>query len=239
MKDKDQIYQDPINNIARFAFDDKVAAVFPDMIQRSVPGYSTIITMTGVLAGRYAQDHTNCYDLGCSLGASTLAMAQHTADKQIQIIGIDNSSAMLERCHKNLAPFKHIQLHNDNIETSPIDNASVVVLNFSLQFIALEKRQALLQRIYDNMCSGGILILSEKISFADSHLQTLNTDLHHEFKKSNGYSDLEVSQKRSSLENVLITETLEQHQQRLQQVGFSTCDAWFQCFNFVSLVAIK
>jgi len=240
MTSKDNIYQYPLGEVGSFAFDEKVAAVFPDMIQRSVPGYSTIIAMTGVMAGRYAKPGSNCYDLGCSLGASTLSIAHNTADKpSITIVGVDNSSAMLARCEKNLAPFKNIQLCCESIEEAKIENASVVVLNFTLQFVDIAQRQVILQKIYDNMLSGGILVLSEKISFADTHLQALNTDLHHEFKKANGYSDLEISQKRSALENVLVPETLETHETRLKEVGFSSCDVWFQCFNFASLVAIK
>lgn len=239
MNSKDQIYLNPVDKIADFAFDDKVAAVFPDMIQRSVPGYSTIIGMTGVIAGRYATENSFCFDLGCSLGASTLAIAHNTADKNIQIIGVDNSAAMIERCAKNLAPFKHIQLRCENIEDTLISNASVVVMNFSLQFIVPDQRYSVLQNIFNNMLKGGILVLSEKIAFSDPHLQQLNTDLHYEFKKANGYSDLEISQKRAALENILISETLETHQSRLREIGFSSCDVWFQCFNFASLVAIK
>jgi tRNA (cmo5U34)-methyltransferase len=240
---KDKIYQRPLDKIADFAFDDKVAAVFPDMIQRSVPGYSTIIAMTGVLAGRYAKSNTHCYDLGCSLGASLLAMATHInkpdAKNNINIIGVDNSPAMLERCKILSQPFHNITLHCEDIKNTAINNASVVVMNFTLQFIASESRAQMLKKIYDGMHKGGILVLSEKIVFSDSHLNQLNIDMHHEFKKANGYSELEISQKRSALENVLIPETLETHHQRLKNIGFTHCDVWFQCFNFASLVAIK
>ncbi|MDB6062323.1 MAG: carboxy-S-adenosyl-L-methionine synthase CmoA [Verrucomicrobiaceae bacterium] len=239
---KDQIYAEPLNAISGFVFDERVVSVFPDMIQRSVPGYSTIIAMTGVLAERYAQPHTNCYDLGCSLGASTLSMRAQLDNRNSEIIGIDNSPAMIERCRALLAADSHITpvtLHVDDINTTPIENASVAVMNFTLQFIALEQREILLARIGANMHSGGVLVLSEKIRFDDAHLQELNTDLHHAFKRANGYSDLEIAQKRSALDNVLIPETLTAHRERLQRAGFSSVDVWFQCFNFASLVAIK
>ena len=240
---RDNIYQQPIDRIADFAFDEKVVAVFPDMIQRSVPGYNTIIAMTGVLAGRYAKADTNCYDLGCSLGASLHAMAtqinKSNDQHKIRIIGIDNSPAMIERCKKLSEPYNNVSLRCENITDSPIVNASVVVMNFTLQFISADQRTALLQKIYDGMQDGAVFVLSEKIVFSDAHLNQLNIELHHEFKKANGYSDLEISQKRSALENVLVPETLETHQQRLKQVGFKHCDVWFQCFNFASLVAIK
>ena len=240
MSKSDTIYARPQKALQRFAFDEQVVEVFPDMIQRSVPGYATIIAMTGVMAGRYAQPESNCYDLGCSLGASSLAMARETKGRNIQLIGVDNSSAMIERCREYCQQSNtDIHLRCESIQETEIRNASVVVLNFTLQFVPEAERNALCQRISDAMRPGGVLILSEKIRFADPHLQELNTDLHHAFKRANGYSEMEVAQKRSALENVLIPETLSQHQSRLKNCGFTSVDVWFQCFNFASMVAVK
>lgn len=239
---RDTLYANPLGQLERFSFDDAVVRVFPDMIRRSVPGYSTIIAMTGLLAGRYAQADSHCYDLGCSLGASTLAMRQQLEDKNCRIIAVDNSQAMLDRCASVIGSDVHrtpVELIDSDIRDIAISNASVVVLNFTLQFIAPTERQALLEKIVNGMLPGGILILSEKIIFDDPHLQELNTELHHEFKRANGYSDLEISQKRSALENYLQAESLNTHRQRLQDAGFSSIDVWFQCFNFASLVAIR
>ncbi len=239
---KDTLFASPLDAIAAFAFDERVVRVFPDMIQRSVPGYSTIIAMTGVLAERYAQPHSRCYDLGCSLGASTLAMRAQLEGRDCEIIAIDNSRAMIAHCRELIAADTHttpIELQLGDLVAAPISDASVVVLNFTLQFIAPAQRAALLTRIAAGMRAGGVLVLSEKICFDDPHLQQLNTDLHHAFKRANGYSELEVAQKRNSLENVLLPETLAVHRQRLQHAGFSSIDVWFQCFNFASLVAIK
>lgn len=242
MTNKDAIYSKPLDSIADFSFDDTVVKVFPDMIRRSVPGYSTIIAMTGVLAERYAQPNSHCYDLGSSLGASTLSMRQQLSDRQCEIIAVDNSHAMQQRCREIIAQDKGntpVHFIESDICNIAITNASCVVLNFTLQFIAQDEREALLQTIFNGMLEGGILILSEKIRFDDPHLQELNTELHHSFKKANGYSDLEISQKRSSLEKVLLPETIDSHQQRLAKVGFRSIDVWFQCFNFASLVAVK
>lgn len=239
---RDTIYASPLDAIAAFAFDERVVSVFPDMIQRSVPGYGTIIAMTGVLAERYAQPHSRCYDLGASLGASTLAMRAQLDGRGCTIVAVDNSPAMIERCRALIAADPHatpVELRLDDIVDTPIDDASVVVLNFTLQFIPLEARAALLARIGASMRPGGVLVLSEKIRFDDAHLQALNTDLHHAFKRGNGYSALEVAQKRNALENVLRPETLDAHRQRLRDAGFGSVDVWFQCFNFASLVAIK
>ncbi len=237
----DAIYSAELDAIAPFAFDDAVAAVFPDMIQRSVPGYSTIIAMTGLLAARHAQDRSRCYDLGCSLGASTLAMVAQLSGRDVEFIAVDNSPAMLTRCKAALA---HVattapQLLCADLQDVAIENASVVVLNFTLQFVPLAERDAVIQRIYAGLLPNGVLVLSEKIAFDNPLMQQLNTDLYHDFKKSNGYSALEVAQKRTALENVLLPENLKTHQERLKKAGFSHFGVWFQCFSFVSLVAIK
>ena len=238
----DDIYAQQRQVIERFSFDQQVVSVFPDMIRRSVPGYSTIIEMTGVLAARYAQPQTNLYDLGCSLGASSLAMAQLVQQPCCRVISVDNSSAMIERARElasrggaNLP----IEFHLADVLDFPLGDASVAVMNFTLQFIAAQQRDALMRRIGEALCPGGILVLSEKIRFDDPEEEALQQSLHHAFKFNNGYSQLEISQKRTALENVLIPETLEVHRQRLHDAGFSRIQVWFHCFNFMSLVAWK
>ena len=228
--------------IVDFAFDETVAKVFPDMIRRSVPGYETIIALTGLLAEQYVQPNSQCYDLGCSLGAATLAMRSRIQQPECRIIAVDNAEAMTRRCQQ------HVREAGEGIDTDvicadiqdvTIQNASMVVLNFTLQFIQPAARLELLQDIYKGMRPGGALLLSEKIVFADAGEQQRMEALHIAFKKANGYSDLEISQKRSALENVLIPDTLEQHQERLYSAGFSSVGVWFRCMNFVSLLAIK
>jgi tRNA (cmo5U34)-methyltransferase len=239
---RDTIYADPLSDTGLFTFDDSVARVFPDMIKRSVPGYSTIVAMTGLLAGRYATAGSKLYDLGCSLGASTLAMRQNLRQMDCTIIAVDNSSAMLERCDSLMATDTHetpVSLLCSDLQDVEVEDASVVVLNFTLQFVPLESRDRVIQGIYRGLRPGGIMVLSEKVSFEDPHLDELNIDLHHQFKRANGYSELEIARKRTALENVLLPETLNKHRQRIFEAGFSSCDVWFQCFNFASLVALK
>lgn len=239
---KDRIYAQTLAEPAAFAFDESVVSVFPDMIKRSVPGYTTIIAMTGLLAGRYASAGSNLYDLGCSLGASTLAMRQNIRTPDCHILAVDNSRAMLDRCRSIVETDTHdtpVSLVCADLQDIEIDNASVVVLNFTLQFIPRELRDAVIQGIYRGLRPGGIMVLSEKVTFADPHLDELNIDLHHQFKRANGYSDMEIARKRSALEDVLVPEILDAHRQRIAAAGFSSCDVWFQCFNFASLIALK
>jgi tRNA (cmo5U34)-methyltransferase len=241
-QEHDNIYSTPLNQPGLFTFDHNVARVFPDMIRRSVPGYTTIIAMTGLMAGRFAQSGSKIYDLGCSLGASTLAMRQNIVQPDCEIIAVDNSQAMLDRAQSVIDTDSHdvpVSLRCANLQDTVIENASVVVLNFTLQFIEREQRDAVIRTISDGLRPGGIMLLSEKVTFEDPHLDELNIDLHHEFKRANGYSELEIAQKRDAIEHVLLPETLNQHRQRIATAGFSSCDVWFQCFNFASLVALK
>ncbi|GAB4280239.1 MAG: carboxy-S-adenosyl-L-methionine synthase CmoA [Candidatus Rifleibacteriota bacterium] len=238
----DKIFAKKLENLTQFKFDDSVAEVFPDMLERSIPGYSAIISMIETLTRRFAQPDTLLYDLGCSLGASAVSMKRGLKVKGCRIIAVDNSEAMIRRCNDRVASgdiSSQIEFICDDISNIKIENASVVVLNFTLQFIAPEQRCNLLKKICDGMNSGGILILSEKVKFDDLEVNELLTDVYHAFKKANGYSDLEISQKRTALENVLIPETIKDHRDRFVRAGFRSAEQWFQCFNFMSMLAIK
>ncbi len=240
--DKDRIYAKSLASIADFRFDAQVADVFADMIERSVPGYRAIITMIETLAGHYAMPGTRLYDLGCSLGAATLAMRRGIAAEGCRILSIDNSEAMVERCRRaverdhNPTPVEMVCADILDLE---VRDASVAVLNFTLQFIPPGRRLGLLRSLCAGMRPGGVLILSEKVCFDDPHLDGLLAEIHHDFKRAHGYSDLEISQKRTALENVLVPETIQTHRNRLLEAGFSSVDVWFQCFNFMSMLAIK
>ena len=232
---RDQIFAQT-QQVVDFAFTAAVADVFPDMVRRSVPGYETVISQLGVFARHYAQADSAIYDLGCSLGAATLAMATQVRQPGVQYICVDNSEAMIQRCELPIASFQTLV---DDICQVPMQRASIVVLNFTLQFIQPAVRQALIERIYQALLPGGVLILSEKIKFTEVDQQALMTELYLEFKRANGYSELEISQKRSALENVLIPDPLAVHHERLQRAGFSQSCVWFQNFVFASILAVK
>lgn len=239
---KDQLFAAPIHQLGDFCFDEKVVEVFPDMIQRSVPGYSNILSAIGMMTARFAQPDTNLYDLGCSRGAATHMMRKNVPFDSCHIIGVDNSAPMVERCRQHLNAYKStvpVEIRLGDINDVDIENASVVVLNFTLQFVAPEQRLALLQRIYQGLRPGGILILSEKFCFHDPEISNLLVELHLDFKRANGYSELEISQKRTMLENVMRTDSMETHKERLVAAGFTHIDLWFLCFNFGSMIAIK
>jgi len=242
VKKHDNIYATPLNKVADFSFDESVVDVFPDMIQRSVPGYETIIHTIGELAKDAVTDNSTVYDLGCSLGAASLSVARATQDKTCNIIGVDSSSAMVERCKRVVQAFtlpNPVNIKQAMAQDIAIENASMVIMNFTLQFIPPADREALLTKIYQGLNPGGILVLSEKIRHPSRAGNELLIDLHHQFKRNNGYSELEVSQKRAALEKVMLTDTFGEHETRLKNAGFSDVVMWYKCYNFTSMVAIK
>ena len=229
-----------------FRFNDDVAKVFPDMLQRSIPGYAATIEAIGALAARYVQKNTSCYDLGCSLGAATIAMRQGIQRSGCQIIGVDTAPAMIERCREIVAEDDRqsssgtsVELIQDDVRDVGIKNASMVVLNYTLQFLPMDDRDTLMRSIYDGLNDGGLLVLSEKVIDENDEMEELLVDLHHEHKRRNDYSALEVSRKRAALENVLVPETVAAHRSRLADAGFSHTAVWLRYFNFVSIVAIR
>jgi tRNA (cmo5U34)-methyltransferase len=240
---KDDIFDSPQGMIVDFVFDEKVAHVFPDMIRRSVPGYDSVIPLLGIIAEKFVTPGSHIYDLGCSLGASTLSMRRRIQHENCQIIAVDNAEAMVSQCRDNIELDTQgqtpVEVVCEDIRNIVISNASLVVMNFTLQFIAPADRLDLLRGIANGLNIGGALVLSEKIITDDPEQQQLLDGLHLAFKRANGYSELEISQKRSALENVLIPDTVDTHEQRLRQAGFSRVIMWQRCLNFVSLLAIK
>ena len=244
--EKDEIYAGDETGAAPFRFDESVARVFPDMLRRSIPGYAASLEAIGSLAARYVQPKTRCYDLGCSLGAATLALRQGIGAAGCEIVAVDNAPAMIERCQQVIEAddaenpgHSPVDLRLGDIRETAIENASMVVLNYTLQFLDIAARDELIGRIAAGLLPGGILLLSEKAVDADPHMEELLVDLHHEHKRRHAYSEPEISRKRAALENVLIPETVAAHRERLAGAGFAHTGVLLRYFNFVSIVAIK
>lgn len=234
--------EDPFQKIRAFAFDEDVVPVFQDMISRSVPGYETMLRAIGVFAMQYAQENTRLYDLGTSLGAVAYVLAKSTEAKHCEVIAVDNSEPMILACRKRLKEqniLDRITLIHDDIENIEIKKASVIVSNFTLQFIQRSKRDYLIQNIYNGLEDDGVFVLSEKIRAPEDAVDAFLIDHYHGYKKTNGYSNEEVARKRNALENVLVPDTITEWKARLRSAGFTETHVWFQCFNFISMIAIK
>jgi tRNA (cmo5U34)-methyltransferase len=247
MNEKDRLYLDESIQADNFVFDQRVVRVFPDMIRRSVPGYGVIVPSIALLARRYAQAGTNIYDLGCSLGAVTFAILDALPADEHTVIAIDNSPEMVTQFRRNAAKRREnraaqeapLQIVEADILDIEVENASVVIMNFTLQFIEPETREELMRRLAAGMRPGGLLLLSEKIRFANEPEENLQSAWHLDFKRAQGYSDLEIARKRDALEASLWPETVETHLGRLERAGFATAYRWFQCFNFAALAAFR
>jgi tRNA (cmo5U34)-methyltransferase len=239
---RDDIYSLPLNQVGSFEFDEQVVRVFPDMIARSVPGYASILSMIEQLSSRFVRPGTSVWDLGCSLGAAT-RLIRRQAPQDCTIHAVDNSRAMIQRLQTILADSPdegcRVELHEADLRDIEVSDATFVVLNLTLQFLPPAERTDVIESIYRGLLPGGALLLSEKICFDEPTQQQLMTELHHDFKRAHGYSDLEVAQKRTAIENRLIPETLDTHIDRLKSAGFTTVAPWFQCFNFVSILAVR
>ena len=234
----DNVFAKPLSSVKAFEFDDEVTQVFDDMIGRSVPGYDLLVRMIALYADLFITAGSAVYDLGCSTGMMSRVIAQQVRSTKVSIYAIDNSASMINKCRENHSTI-NIEWECNDIEKVDIQNASMVVLNLTLQFIKPEKRDELLKKIYLGLNSGGVLVLSEKVEYENINQQKMMTELYQGFKKIQGYSDLEISQKRAALENVLISDSPDEHKRRLAESGFTQIYDCFHCFNFVSYLAVK
>ncbi|MGI9256839.1 MAG: carboxy-S-adenosyl-L-methionine synthase CmoA [Salinispira sp.] len=243
-KQRDRLFSVQQSSVDPFTFNKQVAQVFPDMLKRSIPAYESTIEMIGFLARRFVQPHTNCYDLGTGCGAALQAMRENVTVPGCVMYGIDSSSDMLDTCrarslNDGSSSSPRIIYVCADIAEQPMENASMIVLNFTLQFLPPHSRQNIIQRVYDSLCPGGICLISEKIVYGNAWQQKLATSLHEDFKRSHGYSELEISQKRQSLEDVLIPNRGEDIENMLAHAGFQCVFPWLRYVNFSSFLSVK
>ncbi len=239
---KDKIFSKKSRRVGDFNFGRKTAAVFDDMLDRSVPFYGEIQRMMGEIAADFAEPGTHVYDLGCSTG-TTFLMLDRFVKKGARFVGIDSSREMLAQARKKLA--RRRMRHEVSLVCAdlnkevPVENASVVILNLTLQFVRPLQRQRLVRDIADGTRKGGCLLLIEKVLSGNSTLNRLFIDHYHAFKERNGYSRMEISQKREALENVLIPYHVRENELLLLSNGFSSCEVFFKWYNFCGMLALK
>ncbi|MCY4130100.1 MAG: carboxy-S-adenosyl-L-methionine synthase CmoA [Gammaproteobacteria bacterium] len=230
----DQLYAEKLATVRDFTFNEAVTKVFNDMVRRSVPGYEAVVELIGVIAAAHSRSlkrPIHCVDLGCSRGAVTQSLLNQLPNPSTRIVAIDNSDAMIQAARKEITD-KRVTFVTEDILQSDFKNADVVVMNLVLQFIDQYDRSKMLKKIRRGLRDDGLLILTEKI-----HADTEFVEYHHSFKRSRGYSELEITQKRDALEKVMVIDSLETHQTRLNNAGFSQVTVWFQLLNWISLIA--
>ncbi|MGK5095347.1 carboxy-S-adenosyl-L-methionine synthase CmoA [Deltaproteobacteria bacterium TL4] len=239
---KDQIYKQTLSTIPTFKFDESVANVFEDMLARSIPLYQQLLSLTLENGIRFYQPETRIYDLGCSTGTLMEQLVCVLQRQHPQIVGVDASEAMLHKAKQKLTPFAQnatIEWICQDISQTPILNASVVIMNYTLQFVALEKRQEVLSRLFSQLNPGGVLLMSEKTQSQHPTMLAVETQSFDNYKRSNGYSELEIEQKRKALENVLHCLSPQQNLELLKNAGFPAVEIILKWYQFTTFLAIK
>lgn len=238
----DQLFRTPFEKSSDFKFDKNVVNVFDDMVLRSVPFYLEFQRMITEIAKDYTQPGTSLYDLGCSTGTTFLSL-DTVLDQSIKFVGFDNSQEMLDKCRANLETnglTRPLDLTEADLNKSvEIENASTVVLCLTLQFVRPKNRQKLIQSIYDQLNPGGAIILIEKVLAESTEFNRQFIKYYYDLKRRNNYDDMEISQKREMLENVLIPYKVSENIEMLIEAGFNSCETFFKWHNFAGMVALK
>jgi len=237
---RDQLFSNR-RPVEPFTFDEHVVEVFDDMLERSVPLYRQSLLRQAQLTRYFHRTQSRVYDLGCSNGNFGMTLRREMGEEPFAMTAVDNSAPMLATYRQRLEEVgeTRIQLVESDIRRLDFDPACVIIVNLTLQFVPQADRLSLLQRVHDALLPGGILLLSEKVIHPNPAMNQLQQDFYFGFKSENGYSRLEISQKREALENVLVPETIESHYERLARCGFSSLDVWMKWFNFASIIARK
>ena len=238
----DRVFAEPVRRPSDFKFDGRTASVFDDMLGRSVPFYDEIQRMTCELAGDFAAPGSNLYDLGCSTG-TTLAALEPYVHPSVRFVGVDSSPEMLVKARQKLdaipSPRQRDLVQADLHELRGVENASVVVLTLTLQFVRPLHRERLIRHICEGTNEQGCLILVEKLTESDTLFNRLFIKYYYDMKRRHGYSDLEISQKREALENVLIPYHLEENRDLLLNAGYTKFQMFFRWYNFAGMIAVK
>ena len=239
---KDEVFKGEIEKASDFKFGANVANVFDDMVNRSVPFYGEMQRMIAELSADHAKQGTDVYDLGCSTGTTLIGM-DTMVNQNIRFIGVDDSQEMLDKCKSKLIEMGFSRDYElrcaDLSQGVKVENASVVVLCLTLQFVRPIYRELLVKNIYDGLLPGGALILVEKILAEESRFNRDFINYYYNYKRRNNYSELEISQKREALENVLIPYKLSEDISLLRDRGFAHCEVFFKWYNFAGIIAVK
>jgi tRNA (cmo5U34)-methyltransferase len=239
---KDNIFADGDFNSGSFRFNEDVAYVFDDMANRSIPYYKEVIQLTAEIANSLVPENGQVYDIGCSTGNTLIFLAKTLKDKPIKLTGYDPSEAMVSKALEKASVFTYshdISFEVNSCQKCSLKNADMIILNYTLQFIDVEERNEVIQKLYDSLNPGGVLIMSEKLRQEDKKIEDFNTSTYENFKSGNGYSFLEIANKRQALENILVPDSLSGNLSLLNRNGFKNVEILFKWLNFTTFAAFK
>ncbi len=239
---KDDVFKEKLDKVSTFSFDQKVVQVFDDMVFRSIPMYKETQTLTAEIISKHYQFKGIILDLGCSIGRSIYTLAKHIKNPNLKIVGVDSSKFMVQKCEENLSNYRlqgDIKISQNDILTMEFKNVEIFIMHYTLQFIPYVQKEFLIQKIYDALPQGSLFIFSEKLQQSDDKIENWFTQIYFDFKRKQGYSELEIAQKRESLENVLEPLTYLSLEKMLQTAGFSKISNLCQYLNFGTFLAIK
>lgn len=239
---KDEIFSEGNFPEGSFRFNDAVASCFDDMANRCIPYYREVIQLTASAADKFLSDQARVYDIGCSTGNTLLFIAKTLRDKNVKLIGIDPSESMLKKAEEKASVYTYshdIEFLKGSCEDFQFEQADMIILNYTLQFINPEDRKSIISRLHEALKPGGILILSEKLRQEDEAVEEFNTETYEAFKAGNGYSYLEIANKRQALENFLVPGSLTGNLNLLNESGFDRVEILFKWLNFSTFLAFK
>jgi tRNA (cmo5U34)-methyltransferase len=242
---RDRVYREQKGVTTDFEFNDTVADVFDDMVSRSVPYYSEQQRMIQEIGSIFSTPGSNIYDLGCAT-ATTLINLCREVDPSASLIGYDNSAPMIKKAMQKIKEsgleerisVLYADLNGD-LDLIELNNASVVLICWTLQFVRPLKREKLINKIYQGLNENGVLIITEKVLTNNSLLNRYYIKLYYDYKQRNEYTNEEIVNKREALENILIPYRIDENIEMFKRNGFETVDTFFQWYNFVGFICIK
>ena len=242
---QDQVFASNDERASDFEFNAEVAQVFDDMLPRSVPYYAAQQEMICEIGKKFYIPGTEIYDLGCSTATTMINLCQDIGNN-VRAIGYDNSWPMLKRSREKVEQMglaDAIELRygdfNSDLADFSLQNASVVTMCWTLQFVRPLHRDNLIKHIYDGLVENGVLVVTEKILTNSSPMNRFFIDFYYAYKRRNGYSEEEILRKREALENVLIPYRVDENFDLFRRNGFEITETFFQWYNFAGFLCVK
>lgn len=226
---------------SQWKFTQEVADVFENMLERSIPELDGMRDVVTRLACKFALPNTQVIDLGCSAGGSLIPIIREKG-RTVSYIGVENSVPMIEKAEELIGALNvDYLLQNMDLRSQfpQADNCSVILSVLTLQFIPMEHRQSLLHRVISSLNSGGAFVLVEKVLGNDHFLNDLMTTLYQQMKRDNGYSEVQIAEKKRSLENALVPVSARSNEELLRSAGFKHVECIWRNLQFVGWIAVK